>query len=529
MTGAARYDVAVIGGGVVGAAAARDAALRGLSCVLLERGDWASGASGKAAGLVHGGLRFARARKFQAALECQKERDVLLHLAPHLVRPVPVLLPVFQGKTPGLWRLRAGFALFDLLSYGRGTPHRAVLNQRDALRRASVLQEEGLCGAGLFYDSQILFPPRLVLELVLSAREHGATCRNYHEVLRIRPHPGGFELEVKDCEAGRTETVQARTVINAAGPWVDEVGRRFRPDWAPVARTFRACQVWIDADLDTAIWVDSSPPLLSLPRNGHVVVGWALSPGSGAGPSREEIRDLFRRVARYLPGLALSEGSVILMEAGTWSVPRAAGNRDAEWVPCARSAVGDRKAPGFVTLVGANLSLFRRLAEEGVDAVCRTLGHPVEGSADRVPLFGGGFRDPVIFRENLVECTRRMDHFPRPVIDHLVGLYGRKCCDVMELGMDDPWLLETLGPGAADYRAQVAYAVRREDARHLDDVILRRLRAGLRPDRGMELAEAVADIMARELGWDEGTRRDELDRFQALMHTQMSSAREAVV
>ncbi len=527
MAGPARYDVAVIGGGVVGAAAARDAALRGLSCVLLERGDWASGASGKAVGLVHGGLRFARARKFQAALECQKERDVLLHLAPHLVRPVPVVLPVFQGETPGLWRLRAGFALFDLLSHGRGTPHKAILNPGEALRRAPVLREGGLCGAGLFYDSQILFPFRLVLDLMLSAREHGATCRNYHEVLRIRPRNGGFELEVRDGEAGRTQTLNARTVINAAGPWVDEVGRRFRADWNPVARTFHACQVWIDADLDTAVWVDADPPLLSLPRNGQVVVGWVLSPGAGDDPRTEEVRALVRRAARYVPGLAPLEGSVILAEAGTWAMPRSATERDARWIPCARSAVGDRRAPGFVSLVGANLSLFRRLAEEGVDAVSRVLGHPVEGSADRVPLFGGGFRDPVIFRENLVECTQRMDRFPRSVIDHLVALYGRKCCDVMELGMDDPDLLETLGPGASDYRAQVAYAVRREDARHLDDVMFRRLRAGLRPDRGVELAGAVADIMARELGWEEARRREELDRFHSLVHAQMAAAREA--
>ncbi len=523
----------VVGGGIVGAGAARDAALRGLSCLLLERGDWASGTTGRAAGVMHGGLRFARQRKLHLALECTRERDILLQMAPHLIQPLPVVLPFWDKGRVGLWRVRMGFRLFDLLSMGRGTPHHDLLGPRDALRRVPALRADGLSGAGLFYDSQVLLPHRLVMEHVLSAREYGAACLNYHELTAVRKTDRGFELEVRNHLSGETVGFETRSLLNAAGAWADEVGERVRPGWRPRVRNLKGCQVWIDTDLEAAVWAEvdpAEPPLLVLPRDGPAVAGWVQSPWDGdpAGvrPEPSDVERLAGRIREVLPGALARRGALLRAEAGVWAVPRSREPGTLASLPCVRGVEEDLATPGFFTLLGGNLTLFRRLAEEGVDAACRHLGHKVPSSTDRVPLFGGGFRDRVIFRENLVECTERIPNLPRPVVDHLVGLYGRKCCEVIELGIEREEWRDKVAPGCPDYRVQVIYAVRREDARHLDDVLLRRLRVSLGPDRGLGAAEPVARLMAGELGWDEATVRAEVERFREIVEREMAPVRE---
>ncbi|GAB4254735.1 glycerol-3-phosphate dehydrogenase/oxidase [Deferrisoma sp.] len=526
----ASYDVAVVGGGIVGAAAARDAALRGLRVLLLERGDWASGTTGIAAGLVHSGFRFARDRKFHLALQCLREWETLHRSAPHLVRPMAVLIPVYRGGGLSLRRIRWGFRFYEWLSLGSGGPPRQILSAREAVRRAPALSEEGLLGAGLFYDFRCLFPSRLVLEHVRSAQEEGADCHNYHEVTRLRRVAEGFEIEARDRESGAARTFRARTVINAAGPWIDEVGQRLTPDWPGRVRLLRGTQVWVDADLDVALWHEGYPPCFGIPRGDHVLVGWDLAeisaPSNGLAPRPGELAGWLTEARRRIPGLFPHPSRLLLAETGAWAVPRRDGTRAGD-LPCEYEAVEEGGMGGHITLAGGNLTLFRRLAEDGVDAVCRRLGVNRPGTTDRTPLAGGGFRDQVVFRENLVECTENLPRIPRAVVDHLVGLYGRKACEVLELGLSSEDLRERLGPDAKDHKAQVVYAVRAEHARHLDDVLLRRLSTGLRPDRGLGVAEAVAQVMARELGWDEPRRQEELDRFRAQIRAQMEAAREA--
>jgi len=523
------YDIAVVGGGIVGAAAARDAVLRGLRVVLLERGDWASGTTGRAAGLIHSGLRFARDRKFHLALECLREREILHRIVPHLIRPLPVIVPAYRGGSLTLRRIRWGFRFYDWLSMGSGDPVCQILSEREALRRAPVLAGKGLLGAGLFYDFHCPLPSRLVLEHVLSAREQGADCRNYHEVERIRTVQGSFRLEVREVQTGRRHVLEARAVINAAGAWADELGRRAGPGWVARIRILQGAHLWIDADLDTALWCESFPPCFAVPRDGHVVAGWHLrdlsDPSEAVHPDVDGLREWVGLARARMPGLARDRSQLLLAEAGAWAVPRGQQDRAGD-LPCRFEVIPSGGPPGFVTLAGGNLTLFRRLAEYGVDAACRHLGAAIPGTTDRTPLVGGGFGDQVVYRENLVECMESLPHIPREVVDHLVSLYGRKACDVIELGLGREELRERLGPGCDDRKAQVVYAVHQEGAQHLDDVLLRRLGTGLRPDRGLGVAEAASRLMARELGWDEPRRRQEQERFEELVWSQIRTAQE---
>jgi len=523
------FDLAVIGGGITGAGVARDAALRGLSCLLLEKGDFGSGTSAKTTRLVHGGLRYLESGDLHLVSESLRERELLLRMAPHLIHPIPILLPVYAGDRRPLWKIRAGLWAYDLLSLGKGTPHYRVLDRRGTLRKSPVLHAEGLRGAGLFYDYQIPFPERLVLENIFSAREHGAYCINYHEVTRVAEQEEGFRLDVRDVLSGAAHHFSARVVINAAGPWADRVTSLYREDLARKVRLTKGVHVVVDADLDHAV-LTASPRddrlFFTIPLEGLTLVGttdtfWEGDPDQVA-PAAEDVDYLLASLQKLLPGRRFGAEDVLWGYAGLR--PLALTRRKGAPSSLTRRHVLHREGPQgrFLTIVGGKYTTFRKMAEEAVDAACHILKRSVAGTTDHVPLFGGGLKDRIIFRENLCECTQRIPDLPREVVDHLVGIYGRRCCDVIEVGLGRTEWREAIAPGLLDLRAQVAYAVRREDAHHLDDVLLRRLRASVSLDLGLSAAPAVARLMADELGWDEAGQRAEVERFRHILARDMA-------
>lgn len=522
------FDLAVIGGGITGAGVARDAALRGLSCLLLERADFSAGTSAKTTRLIHGGLRYLERGDLHLVAESLRERETLLRMAPHLIHPMPILLPVYAGDHRALWKIRAGLWLYDLLSLGKGTPHYRMLNRREVLRRAPNLNPDGLQGAGLFYDYQILLPERLVLENIFSAREHGAYCLNYHEVTRVSEEGDVFRLDVRDTLSGSDHRFTARVIVNAAGPWADEVGARYRDGLAPKVRPTKGVHVVVDADLDHAVFTASPRDerlFFSLPLQGMTLVGttdtfWVGDP-DGAAPDPDDVGYLLEGLRKLLPGRDFQASDVLWGYAGLR--PLALTGRKGSPSSLSRRHVLHREGLDgrFLTMVGGKYTTFRKMAEEAVDAACRVLRFPVPCCTEQVPLFGGGFTDAVIFRENVCECTQKIPNLPRDVIDHMVTLYGRRCCDVIDVCLERPDWREVLAPGYRDYRAQVAYAVRNEDAHHLDDVLLRRLRTAVSLDLGLSAAPEAARIMGEELGWDDATRRAELERFREILEREM--------
>jgi glycerol-3-phosphate dehydrogenase len=516
----ATFDLVVIGGGVVGSGVARDAALRGLSCMLLEKGDFCSGSSSRTSRILHGGLSYLERGEFHLSLENLHERDVLVRMAPHLTKPLPTLVPVYHRDTRKLWRIRTGLRLYDLVSLGKGSPLYEVLGPSGTLERAPVLRTKALKGAGFFFDYQIPFPERLVLENIFSTREHGGFCLNYHEVTGIGEEEGGLRVEFRDALDGTVCHVLGRVVVNATGAWADGVSDRYREGLARKVRPTRGAHVVLSCTSDHAIFASSRRDdrlFFVLPFEGLTIVGRTRGPwGQGGGdvyPEEDEVEDLLETLHGLMPGLADQADRPLWSYAGLH--PLAAGGFRG------RSALSRRhrlhregSEARFLTIVGGSLTTYRRMAEETVDAACRLLNHPVPCSTDRVPFFGGGFKDRILFRESVMECTQRIPHLPREVLDHLVCLYGRRCYEVIAIGFEDEEWRQVVSPGYRDYKAQVLYAVRGEDAHHLDDVILRRLRMGSTADRGLAGAEEVSRLMAQELGWDEATRRREIEAFE---------------
>src|SRR5438067_11725845 len=224
----AEYDVVIIGGGMAGAGVARDLAMRGLAVALVDRGDFGAGTTSRSSQPVHGGLRYLELFDFALVRESLAGRGRLRRLAPHLVRPLPFLVPIYRDASRGLIKVRIGLTLYDWLTPGRDRERYRVLPPIDTLSLEPAIRAEDLRGAGYYFDDLLVFPERLCLENVLSAARHGARVFNYAEVEEItrdaRGAPDG--VRVRDLLTDRVVTLRARVLVNATGPWVDRVRER---------------------------------------------------------------------------------------------------------------------------------------------------------------------------------------------------------------------------------------------------------------------------------------------------------------
>ncbi|MCC6313049.1 MAG: FAD-dependent oxidoreductase, partial [Thermomicrobiales bacterium] len=219
-----RYDLVVIGAGINGAGIARDAAMRGLRVLLLDKGDLAGGTSSGSSRLIHGGLRYLEHGEIRLVRESLREREALLRNAPHLVAPLPMAIPLYANAQRGPRVVRAGMAAYDALSFDKSLPRHRVWSRAKALRMTPGLNPEGLLGEAVYYDAQATFPERLVVENTLSAVQHGAVVRTYARVIEIeRAGQCVSGVVAADERSGETFRVAARAVVNVAGPWVDEV------------------------------------------------------------------------------------------------------------------------------------------------------------------------------------------------------------------------------------------------------------------------------------------------------------------
>ena len=236
-------DLLVIGGGITGAAIARDAALRGFRAALVEKGDFGSGTSSVSSRLIHGGLRYLEQYDLHLVLEASRERRVLLRIARHLVHPLPFLFPVYRGARVPAWKLRCGLWLYDLLAAFRNVRLHRWLGRKATLRLEPGLRERDLRAAGLYYDAQT-DDARLVLATMRSAAQAGALVASYAEAVSLLKPDGLVRgATVRDLLGEETRVVRALVVVNACGPWVDAVRRLDAPDADPLLRLTKGAHV----------------------------------------------------------------------------------------------------------------------------------------------------------------------------------------------------------------------------------------------------------------------------------------------
>lgn len=526
-------DVLVVGGGVVGAGTALDAATRGLTTGLVEWRDWASGTSSRSSKLIHGGLRYLEMLDFALVREALKERGLLLQwLAPHLVKPVPFLYPLAHRGWERLYA-GSGVALYDVMAlssgHGRGLPHHRHLTRRHALRVAPCLRKDALAGALQYYDAKV-DDARFVVTLVRTAARYGALAANRARVTGfLREGERIVGARVQDTEQGGEYEVHARQVVNATGVWTDETQALVGERGQFHVRASKGIHLVVPRDrihsTTGLILRTEKSVLFVIPWGRHWIIGttdtdWDLDKAHPAASSAD-IDYLLEHVNSVL-AVPLGREDVEGVYAGLR--PLLAGESEAT-SQLSREHTVAHPVPGLVVVAGGKYTTYRVMAKDAVDAAVHGLDRRVAPCCtEEVPLAGAaGY--PALWNGRASLAARTGLHVAR--VEHLLGRYGTLTEELLDLIAADPSLGEPL-TGADDYlRAEVVYAASHEGARHLDDVLTRRTRISIETfDRGTLCAREAAELMAPVLGWDDEHLEKEVTHYEKRVEAERASQRQ---
>jgi glycerol-3-phosphate dehydrogenase len=525
LLGAGTYDVLVIGGGITGAGVALDAASRGLRTALVERDDFASGTSSKSSKLVHGGLRYLQNGDVRLVYEALRERQRLLRNAPHLVKVLPFLIPVFTGKGGIIPKqvaraLGSAMWMYDLTGGLRiGKVHRRL--RADAARAHMPTLGDRLAWAYLYYDAQT-DDARLTLAIARTAAlDHGATVVNHAAVTGLlRSASGRVAGAVVDTGAAGTVEVRARAVVNATGVWADDVRALDEGSHPHTIRPAKGIHITVPWDKVR----NGIAAVVPVPkdRRSVFVVPWPGADGTVGGPGSvtyvgttdtdydgdvDDPQCTPDDIAYLLDALnhSLTEPLAPSDVLATWAglrplVSDATSSRTADLSRRHRVTVSDS---GMVTVTGGKLTTYREMADHTVDAAVGVLGDPLPRRAGRSRT-----------RRLRLRGAEGWDE-ARLADPHLAERYGGESPVVEAMVASDPSLGGPLIPGLPYRRAEALYAVRYEMATTLDDVLARRTRARLRNrDATAAAADDVAALVGAELGWSEATRAAEVAAYR---------------
>ena len=548
---AEEFDIAVVGGGITGAGVALDAATRGYSVALLERADFASGTSSRSSKLVHGGLRYLQNFDLGLVREALLERRLMVTLAPHLVRPLPLVVPAFEGARPDRL-MGVGLNLYDVMSVDRerlrsrrgrrarseqrgggeqGDPPRAeegeswsperhrIISQEDVLELLPALAAREPTSGYLFYDCQT-DDVRLVLTVLGEAERFGAVCANRVDVTGLLEHDGRTRgVRATDTEGGAQFEVRAANVINATGVWADELRPQELHDEAelPRIRPSRGTHITLRyADLPLVggaiVPAGEGRSIFALPWLGHTLVGTTDNDYEGpldhVRPSAADVDYLLQATNDFF-GSSLGRAHLTGAFAGVR--PLISTGDPKKSVDISRKAELYETSSGMITITGGKLTTWRRMAKMTVDRVVERDARDAPCRTQEIPL-GQAIS---------VEELRRVEGVPEESYPALAARYGHAAHDVLALAAERGELAQPIVAGLPDLLAEVALAARHEQARSAADVLLRRTRLGLlaarelRPDpadRGGPVAR-VSAVLASELGWDPTRTARESQRF----------------
>jgi glycerol-3-phosphate dehydrogenase len=533
------FDVLVIGGGITGAAVARDAAARGLSVAIVERDDWASGTSWRSSKLVHGGLRYLKSGNLRLVFESLSERARLLRLAPHLVRATDFLFPGYRRRGFSPLELELGLILYDLLALGRSPRWHRRLSREQVVFHERLLESADLSGGALYSDART-DDSRLTFENVLDAASLGAIAVTRVEVEGLKKDEAGTlrGVRARDREGGRSLTVRARVVVNAGGPWGDSVRRLEEPGLAAVLRLSRGSHLTVPASRlpvreAIAFPMDDGRLLFAVPFDHVTLLGTTDQDHRGSpddvSATPQEVTYLLDAAERTFPSARITAGDVVSTFAGLRPLVRQAGRNLTETSREEAILVSDG---GLVTVTGGKLTTHRRIGEKAVNRIGRLLasqGVRVSRSATRQrPYPGAPGNSMEAFLAAFAEAAAKgSPPLSAETAEHLGRRYGRRAAPILALTAEDRSLCRPIVEGLPDIDAEVVFAARSEDARSLADVFIRRTHLYWQaPDQGLGAAERAADLLARELGWSREQRQASRDQYaQEVARSQEWSAR----
>ena len=522
------FDVIIIGGGITGAALAYEAASRGLSVVLFEKGDFSEATSAASSKLIHGGLRYLNNLEYRLVWESLRERRNMSNIAPNFVYPFPMLLPHYHSPLKSnKWLIRMGLVQYDLLAAGRKNtwdkskriPWHKAISAEEALLRQPIIRKEGLTGGSIFYDCISICPERLALAFIKTALHYGARAANHARVTAfLLKHHRVCGVRVRDEIEKREIEVRAKLTINCAGPWADNLLSQLL-EGEKIAHLQRSegihiitRQVMSEISVVSAFTPGGRHCFL-IPWRGHTLIGTTDKPYDGHPDdyrvTRKSILELLQTVNTTFEGLNITHDDILHTYGGLRPLLKS-GKRET-YKASRRYEIHDNASEGIdglLTVEGGKWTTSRGLAEKAVDRLKEKIGCTVGPSiSGRQYLKGCRIPDLEIF---LTRIQKEYRDFPENTIDCLGCLYGQECERVLELARSQPVLARQLNRDG-ELLAQVVYGVRHEMALTLKDIVLRRTGIGTLGNPGEDMLFQVARIMAQELNWNETKISEEVE------------------
>jgi glycerol-3-phosphate dehydrogenase len=531
------YDLVVIGGGITGAGIARDAALRGLKVALFEKADFGAGTSSKSSKLIHGGLRYLEHGEIRLVFESVSERRVQTRVAPHLVRPLPFLVPIYDGVRPGFEIMNVGLWLYDSLALFRSPRlHKAYRGVKAALSIEPQLRPDGLRGVLEYYDCAT-DDARLVLENALDAIALGAECHTYTEVLRFERADDRriTGVVVRDRLSGKTWTANARAVILAAGAWTDEMIKRFELPERRLLRPTKGVHIVLPRErlpLARAITLISPVDgrvMFAIPWRERTVLGTTDTdyegPADDIAAEASDVRYLVDSGNGYFPGANLTTDDVIATWAGLRPLIAAPpkGHDVVDESSVSREHEVYTRKDGLVIIAGGKLTTYRRMARETVGKaleLLRELGDAPDAKRETTkhrPLPGAvGVETADLAGVALIGRQLMTEHgLDVDTATHLCGVYGARAPELGAAIAANRALGERLDPELPYVWAEVDFAATHDLARTVDDVLARRVPLLLvSRDNGLGVTDRVAAMLAARLGWDAETTAKLADEYR---------------
>ena len=494
------WDMIVVGGGATGVGVAIDAAARGYDVLLLEQSDFGKGTSSRSTKLAHGGVRYLEQGNIGLVMEALKERGLLLQNAPHIVHDLAFVVPNYDWWEAPFYGL--GLKLYQLLAGKYGFGASRILSREETLEHLPTLKTDGLRGGAVYYDGQF-DDARLLIHMVATAFEQGATLLNYVEVSGLTKDAQGFVngVSARDVETGNEFAAAAKVVINATGAFSDRLRLKAEPSATPMIVPSQGIHLVFDSSFlqgESAVMVPHTSDgrvLFAIPWHGHTLVGTTDTPIATAMlepvAMEQEIEFILATAGQYL-AKAPTRDDVLSVFAGIRPLVRASGV--ATTAALSRDHLINIDRSGLVTVCGGKWTTYRHMAEDCVDQAATLAQLPDKACVTHhLPIHG--------FHSAAKELGP-------------LAVYGSDAYEIRKLIESDATLGAQMHQSLPYIKAEVVWAVRHEMARTVEDVLARRTRAlFLNARAALAMAPAVADLMALELGWDEVTRAGQLAAF----------------
>lgn len=514
------FDLVVVGGGINGTGIARDAALRGLHVLLVEKEDFGYGTTSRSSRLIHGGLRYLRTMQFRLVRQDLREREILLKIAPHLVRRLRFLIPLRHSDTFYRWSLPLALLMYDVLTIGNEVPNRERLSRQRTLEVEPGLDVvQGLAVSYIYHDAQVEFVERLCMENALSAVEKGACIINHAEATSLlRDEKRVCGIQVQDKLTGERYTARGKVVVNAGGHWADQLWDKLNIRSVDRLRRTKGIHLVTKKLSENALvlFAQSDGRLFFvIPWRDYSLVGTTDRDYNGdldhIYASRSDAGYLVTGLQHYFP--QFREDDVYYTMAGLRPLVMKKNSSASDTSRAHKLVDHERQngIKGLITVLGGKITAYRGIAEETVDLACRKLGFRSPCVTAFTALPGAA-----AVRTAEMEKAAQDSGVPAETATYLAAQYGSRVYPILEYARKDKRPGQPVAAGSRDILALIKYAVDEEEACTLGDFLLRRTNIGLEADQGLNAVGTVAGEMGALLGWSESEQKRQVEDYRKL-------------